>query len=118
MKVAGKAAIITGGGTGVGRATALALAGLAGDDEAASGAIAALRRAGKRVPEDVAVVGFDDSPIAHYLAPLPLTTVRAPIEEAGLAAARQLAQLIRTGQADPLVLLPTKLVIRRSCGCG
>jgi DNA-binding LacI/PurR family transcriptional regulator len=89
----------------------------AGDDEAASGAIAALRRAGKRVPEDVAVVGFDDSPIAHHLTPLPLTTVRAPIEEAGLAAARQLARLIRTGQADPLVLLPTELVVRRSCGC-
>jgi LacI family transcriptional regulator len=90
----------------------------AGDDEAASGAIAALRQAGKRVPEDVAVVGFDDSPIAHYMAPLPLTTVRAPIEEAGLAATRQLARLIRTGQADPLVLLPTELVVRRSCGCG
>jgi LacI family transcriptional regulator len=90
----------------------------AGDDEAASGAIAALRQAGKRVPEDVAVVGFDDSPIAQYLAPLPLTTVRAPIEEAGLAATRQLARLIRTGQADPLVLLPTELVVRRSCGCG
>jgi LacI family transcriptional regulator len=90
----------------------------AGDDEAASGAITALRRGGKRVPEDVAVVGFDDSPIAHHLTPLPLTTVRAPIEEAGLAAARQLAQLIRTGQAESLVLLPTELVVRRSCGCG
>jgi DNA-binding LacI/PurR family transcriptional regulator len=89
----------------------------AGDDEAAWGVIAALRRAGRRVPEDVAVVGFDDSPIAHHLAPLPLTTVRAPIERAGLEAARQLVRLIRTGQADPLVLLPTELVVRRSCGC-
>jgi len=87
----------------------------AGDDEAALGAITALQRAGKRVPEDVAVVGFDDGPISQHLTPL--TTVRAPIEEAGLAAARQLVRLIRTGEADPLVLLPTELIIRRSCGC-
>ena len=89
----------------------------AGDDEAASGAINALHQAGKRVPEDVAVVGFDDSPIARRMTPLPLTTVHAPIERAGYEAACQLAQLIRTGQAEPLVLLPTDLVIRRSCGC-
>ena len=89
----------------------------AGDDEAASGVITALHRAGKRVPEDVAVVGFDDSPIARRLTPLPLTTVHAPIERAGYEAACQLARLIRTGQAEPLVLLPTELVIRRSCGC-
>jgi DNA-binding LacI/PurR family transcriptional regulator len=87
----------------------------AGDDEAALGVITALQRAGKRVPEDVAVVGFDDGPVSQHLTPL--TTVRAPIEEAGLAAARQLVRLIRTGQADPLVLLPTELVVRRSCGC-
>ena len=89
----------------------------AGDDEAASGAVTALRRAGTRVPEDVAVVGFDDSPISRHLTPLPLTTVHAPIETAGYEAARQLARLVRTGEADPLVLLPTELVIRRSCGC-
>jgi len=90
----------------------------AGDDEAASGAIIALQRAGRRVPEDVAVVGFDDSPLSRHLTPLPLTTVRAPIEQSGYEAARQLVRLIRTGEADPLVLLPTELVIRRSCGCG
>jgi len=89
----------------------------AGDDEAALGVIAALRRAGKRVPEDVAVVGFDDVPISRHLTDLPLTTVRAPIERAGLEAARQLVRLIRAGEADPLVLLSTELVIRRSCGC-
>ena len=89
----------------------------AGDDEAALGVITALRRAGKRVPEDVAVVGFDDGPISPHLMDLPLTTVRAPIERAGLEAAQQLVALIRTGHADPLVLLPTELVVRRSCGC-
>ncbi|MBI1881640.1 MAG: LacI family DNA-binding transcriptional regulator [Chloroflexi bacterium] len=88
-----------------------------GDDEAAIGALTALQRAGKRVPEDIALVGFDDIDVSRYLVP-PLTTVRAPIEQAGREAARQLVQLIRTGQADPLVLLPTELVIRCSCGCG
>jgi LacI family transcriptional regulator len=88
----------------------------AGDDEAAVGVIIALRRAGKRVPEDVAVVGFDDVHLADYLMP-PLTTVRAPVERAGLESMRQLVSLIRTGAAEPLVLLPTELVIRRSCGC-
>ncbi len=88
----------------------------AGDDEAATGVIAALQRAGKRVPEDFAVVGFDDVHLANYLMP-PLTTVRAPIEQTGREAVRQLVSLLRTGEADPLVLLPTELVIRRSCGC-
>lgn len=88
----------------------------AGDDGTASGVLTALRQAGKRVPEDIAVVGFDDVPTSRYLTP-PLTTVRAPIEVAGREAARQLACLIRRRQAESLILLPTELVIRRSCGC-
>ncbi|MCI0396087.1 MAG: LacI family transcriptional regulator [Chloroflexi bacterium] len=88
----------------------------AADDESARGAIAALRRAGRRVPEDVAVAGFDDALLSRHLDP-PLTTVRAPIEQAGRKAAEELLCLIRTGQAESLVLLPTELVIRRSCGC-
>ncbi len=91
----------------------------AGDDEAAIGVIIALHRAGKRVPEDVAVVGFDDVHLAHYPIPIPpLTTVRAPVEQAGREAVRQLIRLIHTHQADELVLLPTELVIRHSCGCN
>ncbi len=86
------------------------------DDDAALELIYALQQVGKRVPEDIAVVGFDDLHLAHYLAP-PLTTIRAPVEQAGREAIRQLAKLIRTGQADPVTLLPTELVIRRSCGC-
>jgi LacI family transcriptional regulator len=87
-----------------------------GDDEAALGAIAALSQAGRQVPEDVAVVGFDDVNLARHLTP-PLTTVRAPIEEAGREAVRQLVCLVHDEHADPLVQLPTRLVIRRSCGC-
>jgi DNA-binding LacI/PurR family transcriptional regulator len=87
-----------------------------GDDDAATGAIMALRAAGRRVPEDVAVVGFDDAPYARLIEP-PLTTVRAPIEEAGLQAVRQLISVVQTGKAGGLMRLPTEVVIRRSCGC-
>jgi DNA-binding LacI/PurR family transcriptional regulator len=88
----------------------------AGDDESASGVLRALRWAGIQVPEQVSVVGFDDSNLASHLVPQ-LTTVNAHIEEAGYAAAEQLVRLIRTGEADPITLLPTSLVIRQSCGC-
>jgi LacI family transcriptional regulator len=88
-----------------------------GDDDAAIGVTTALRRAGRRIPEDVAVVGFDDVPIARFLTP-PLTTVRAPTELVGRHAVEQLVRLIRCEQTDPLTLLPTELVVRRSCGCS
>jgi DNA-binding LacI/PurR family transcriptional regulator len=89
----------------------------AGDDDAAVGVLNALARAGKRVPEEIAVGGFDDVPLSRYLNP-PLTTVRMPIEMVGREAVRQLLHIIRHDPADPTVLLPTELVIRRSCGCG
>jgi LacI family transcriptional regulator len=88
----------------------------AGDDEAALGALSAIQQRGLRVPEDIALVGFDDVPISSYLNP-PLTTVRAPIETIGQEAARQLIALIRKEEAQALTLLPTELSIRRSCGC-
>ncbi len=88
----------------------------AADDESAVGVLEALREAGKRTPEDVAVVGFDDQRLSSYLTP-PLTTVRAPTEQVGQEAVRQLVSLIRTGIATHLTLLPTELIIRASCGC-
>ncbi|MGE5251865.1 MAG: LacI family DNA-binding transcriptional regulator [Bacteroidota bacterium] len=88
----------------------------AGDDDAATGVLAALHHAGKRIPQDVAVAGFDDAPFSQYLTP-PLTTVRAPTEEVGRTAVRQLLRLIRAETVEPLILLPTELVIRHSCGC-
>lgn len=87
----------------------------AADDESARGALQALRQAGRRVPDDVALAGFDDSLLSQYLTP-PLTTIRAPIEEAGRTAVNQLIQYIQTGTAVPLTLLPVELVIRYSCG--
>jgi len=88
----------------------------AGDDDAAIGAIRALRNAGRLIPTDVAVVGFDDVPFARYLSPA-LTTIRAPIEEVGREAVRQLSRLMDGGQAQALTLMRTELVIRESCGC-
>jgi LacI family transcriptional regulator len=89
----------------------------AGDDEAAMGVIRALRMAGRLIPADVAVVGFDDVPFARHLSPT-LTTVRAPIEQVGRKAVQQLVHVIRGEQTEALTLLPTELVIRKSCGCN
>lgn len=88
----------------------------AADDDSAIGAMMALKNAGLHVPDAVAVVGFDDIRLARYFDP-PLTTVRAPIEQAAQLAVEQLVSLIETGSAAQKILLPVELVIRRSCGC-
>lgn len=87
-----------------------------GDDEAATGTMLAVRKAGLRIPEDVAVIGFDDVSFSRHLNP-PLTTVRAPIETASYLAARQLFRLIRGDEADLATVLPVELLVRQSCGC-
>jgi DNA-binding LacI/PurR family transcriptional regulator len=88
----------------------------AGDDDAAIGVFDALKEAGISIPEDVSVVGFDDSRMAPFLAP-PLTTVRAPTAEVGRSAAQQLFYLLEGKKPDLETLHPTEIVIRRSCGC-
>lgn len=88
----------------------------AADDDSAVGVLEALREAGKRVPEDIAVVGFDDQRISSFLRP-PLTTVRAPTYEVGRTAAQQLFNLLHDRPAEPMTLLPTEIVLRSSCGC-
>jgi DNA-binding LacI/PurR family transcriptional regulator len=88
----------------------------AGDDDSAIGAMRALKMAGRTVPAEVAVVGFDDVPFARHLSPA-LTTVRAPIEEIGREAVRQLVHLMNGEPARLLTLMRTELVIRESCGC-
>lgn len=86
------------------------------NDRMAMGALQALRERGLRVPQDVAVVGFDDIPSARYFCP-PLTTVHHPFYELGQTGTRLLIDLIdgRPTPSDP-VLLETKLIIRSSCG--
>jgi DNA-binding LacI/PurR family transcriptional regulator len=81
-------------------------------DLTAAGALAALRRAGRRVPEDVAVAGFDDSRIAAACHP-PLTTIRQPWGRISTEMARLLLRLI-DGEENSAVILPTELVIRES----
>jgi LacI family transcriptional regulator len=87
-----------------------------GDDDTALGVFTALQRAGRIIPDDVPVVGFDDVPLARFMSPR-LTTVRAPTEQVGVEAVKQLVRLIRAEPTDPITLLPTELVIRNSCGC-
>jgi LacI family transcriptional regulator len=90
---------------------------VAGDDDSAIGALHALKLAGRRVPDEVAVTGFDDLPVARYISPA-LTTVRAPIEQIGREAVRKLTGLIRGQPAGGRALMRTELVIRESCGCS
>ncbi|TDT98683.1 LacI family transcriptional regulator [Streptomyces sp. 846.5] len=84
------------------------------NDLSATGALLALREAGLRVPEDVAVVGFDDVPLASYSEPA-LTTVHQPLREMGDAAARMLlAHFKGTPLPTAAEVLPTHLVVRDS----
>ncbi len=82
-------------------------------DVVALGAIAGLREAGRRVPDDVSVVGFDDIPLAAYFDP-PLTTVRLPAYELGQAAGRALLERIADRAIPDRTLLPTELIVRAS----
>jgi DNA-binding LacI/PurR family transcriptional regulator len=80
-------------------------------DLMAHGALGTLREMGRRVPDDVAVVGFDDVGLARYTDP-PLTTVRQPIVQQGRELARQLLRLAAGETIADAVVLPTELIIR------
>ncbi|MGQ4351864.1 LacI family DNA-binding transcriptional regulator [Streptomyces drozdowiczii] len=84
------------------------------NDITAAGVLRALRAAGKSVPGDIAVVGFDDIPMSEHTEP-PLTTVRQPTRQMGETAARMLlSHLGGTPAPDTPVVLPTELVVRHS----
>ncbi len=85
----------------------------AASDLMAAGAIRAIRAAGRRVPQDVAVVGFDDIPGAAEMDP-PLTTVRQPVAELGAEMTRVLLERISGQEPAAGKVLPVELVIRRS----
>ncbi|MGH3736695.1 MAG: LacI family DNA-binding transcriptional regulator [Micromonosporaceae bacterium] len=82
-------------------------------DPMALGALRALHSAGRRVPEDVAVVGFDDNDSARYADP-PLTTVQQPVEELGREMVRLLLRSSSAEAPTDPVILPTELVVRDS----
>ena len=86
----------------------------AGSDSQAIGVLEAARRAGRRVPEDVAVVGYNDIEVAAYLG---LTTVHIPMREMGRCGVELLLQAIDHPEAPPeRVVLPAELVIRTTSG--
>jgi LacI family transcriptional regulator len=89
----------------------------AGNDTIAFGAIKALSEAGLRIPDEVALVGYDDLPLAPFATP-PLTTVHSDPIGHGRQAVQMLMSQLR-GEADLLAAgeeRPAELVIRESCG--
>ncbi|MFJ8975587.1 LacI family DNA-binding transcriptional regulator [Streptomyces sp. NPDC102282] len=88
------------------------------NDQMAVGALRALERRGVRVPEDIAVTGFDGIPLSRIVRPS-LTTVRQPIRQLGEQAVELLVQrLADPGRAPVSLELPVSLARRASCGCG
>ncbi len=84
-------------------------------DTMAIGALKALRQAGQEVPQDIALISFDDIPAASVTEP-PLTTVRQPIRQMAALAVETLLDLIeQPGSGPRRIILPTELVIRESC---
>jgi DNA-binding LacI/PurR family transcriptional regulator len=87
----------------------------AANDDMAIGLIRALAEAGRRVPEDVSVVGFDDIPVAAYVTP-PLTTVRQPFDAVAQEGLKRLVHTIENPDAEPLPPSdpPVDLIVRTS----
>lgn len=90
----------------------------AGSDTMALGALRALRQADLAIPDDIALVGYDDLPPARSAEPS-LTTIRQPVKRAGEIAVETLIDVIHHG-SDPArrIILPTELVVRASCGAS
>ncbi len=87
-------------------------------DTMALGAIRAIREANLAIPEDIAIMGYDDLPPARYANP-PLSTIRQPILRFGIKAVETLIDLIEKGTEPPRRLLfETELIIRESCGAN
>ncbi|MEV4534220.1 LacI family DNA-binding transcriptional regulator [Asanoa sp. NPDC049518] len=86
----------------------------AGSDQQATGVYEAVRRAGRTIPGDISVVGFDDLNFAEWTAP-PMTTVRQPLHEMGVAAARTLLRILNGERLESTRMeLATHLVVRGS----
>ncbi len=90
----------------------------AASDTMAIGSIQAIREAGMGVPEDIAVIGFDDLPIASSV-DVKLTTVRQPVIQFGFTAVETLLDLIENGiKPSRRIIMETELIIRDSCGAS
>jgi DNA-binding LacI/PurR family transcriptional regulator len=108
-------------GSGYGRGLALAAdpevtAVFAANDQNALGLLRALHEAGRRVPDDVSVIGFDDIPEAAYFIP-PLTTIRQDFAAVGRSSVNLLLGQIESGRrSDTRIIISTELVSRNSAG--
>jgi HD-GYP domain-containing protein (c-di-GMP phosphodiesterase class II)/DNA-binding LacI/PurR family transcriptional regulator len=89
---------------------------VAASDDMALGALDELNARGIKVPEDVALVGFDNLEMASYSSPA-LTTVAQPFYEQGWRAAEMIWDCIQQRTVSYQVKIPTKLILRDSCGC-
>lgn len=83
------------------------------DDTIAAGILKAAHKRALRVPWDLAVVGFNDDPVADFVEPA-LTTVRIPIYEMGRQAAGMLLQMVQTGNTPDNIVVPAELIVRNS----
>jgi serine phosphatase RsbU (regulator of sigma subunit)/DNA-binding LacI/PurR family transcriptional regulator len=90
---------------------------VAANDWMALGALRELKDRGVRIPNDVAVGGFDDTKEAFVSSP-PLATVQQPIRRLGYAAIEVMLKLLAGEQVPEQTVLPTELVVRQSCGCS
>lgn len=90
---------------------------VATNDEMASAAIDVLRRRGLRVPQDVAVTGFDDLMLARLGNP-PLTTVAQPYDQVADWAICTVEDQLAGREVPPCTQVPARFVLRQSCGCG
>lgn len=96
------------------RAEELPDAVFAASDGIAIGAMSAIEKAGLRVPDDIAIVGFDDGPHATMITPA-LTTIRQDAPALGIAAAEGVLRMIADRSANPIKLIvPTELIVRQS----
>jgi len=89
---------------------------IVGGDPEAIGALKELRRRGINVPNDIAVAGYNDLDIVRFASP-PLTTVYRPVEDTARLAIDMLLSQLNGDDVQDLVLLPTRMIVRRSCGC-
>lgn len=91
---------------------------LASNDESALGALQALKEAGRRIPQDVALIGFDDRPESAIQTPA-LSSVQIPLFKLGYQSVELMLQHIgREPNAPQIIHVPTRLITRESCGCG
>lgn len=87
---------------------------IAGSDEVAAGILTEAMNQGIKVPEDLAIVGVDDQPIASLL-PIPLTTIRQPVQDEGMLAAKEIIRQLSEEPDDTVRKeLELELVIRQS----